>query len=742
MASKEMKAIISIAGTVDASLGKAVSQATKQMGGLGTVLKVTGSALKATGAVAAIGLTTLSAAAIAGTKSLVSLGQSFDAATDAIRIGTGATGEALEALQSDFDEVYKSVPTTMDEAATAIADYNTRLGLTGPALQGISEQAIQVSNMLGDDLTSVIEESSQAFSQWDINAEGMSDAMDYVFKASQSTGVGFTELLSTVQQFGPQLQDMGFSFKEATALVGQLDKAGVNTNEVLAAMKKSVTTMAKDGLSASEGIAKYADEIKNAGTQAEATAIAAELFGTRAGSTMASAIRDGTLAVDDLTASLIASDETILKAAEDTMDFPEKFQLLKQQAKVAFEPLAGQLLDAVNGIMPVIGKAMNEIVPVISEGVGQIMPVIQGALETIGPMISELVQTALPMVKDALSQISPFIQQAVGFATENLPTIMGMLGQVGDFIMAIVGPLAESLMPILQSIFDSIMPILQALVNELLPPLQGIIEGMMPYFQAILGAIQPIFDLVLQLIPYIIQGIGAILEALRPVVEFCYGQVAQAINNIMDIFGPVIEFIKNNLDLLISYITGVFMGNWQQAWESAKTFFANAWSSLSGILKTNMNAVISVVNGAIARLNSLSVTIPAWVPIYGGSTFSLNVPQLGYLAKGGFTEGVSIAGEAGTEAVISFDPSERRNNLGYWAKAGKLLGVNATAVDTLAASAENHTKAGNSITFSPNITIQGNADYDTVLQALRDNEEEFMDMLAEFFGDRKGVSYG
>ena len=37
-------------------------------------------------------------------------------------------------------------------------------------------------------------------------------------------------------------------------------------------------------------------------------------------------------------------------------------------------------------------------------------------------------------------------------------------------------------------------------------------------------------------------------------------------------------------------------------------------------------------------------------------------------AKGGFTDGVSIAGEAGTEAVISFDPSVRSANIANWHK--------------------------------------------------------------------------
>ncbi len=96
--------------------------------------------------------------------------------------------------------------------------------------------------------------------------------------------------MSSVQQFAPQLQEMGYSFNEATALIGQLDKAGVDPREVLAAMKKGVGALAKEGISASKGLEQYAEKIKNAGSMTEATALASEIFGTKAGSTMAAAI--------------------------------------------------------------------------------------------------------------------------------------------------------------------------------------------------------------------------------------------------------------------------------------------------------------------------------------------------------------------------------------------------------------------------------------------------------------------
>ena len=108
-------------------------------------------------------------------------------------------------------------------------------------------------------------------------------------------------------------------------------------------MKKSVSALAKEGVSAKDGINAYFDAIKNAGDATEATSIATEIFGTKAASTMASAIRDGTLSVDDLTASLEANSESINGAATDTYDFAEYMQLMMADIEwllETFEPRA------------------------------------------------------------------------------------------------------------------------------------------------------------------------------------------------------------------------------------------------------------------------------------------------------------------------------------------------------------------------------------------------------------------
>lgn len=628
---KTMQAVVNLAGSIDPSLGKAIEQAQKKISGLNM------KALAVGAAVGGIAVATGKAVIEAG-KYMKDLGASFDDAADAIRIGTGATGDALDGLLDDFDAVYKSVPTTMEDASKAIADYNTRLGLTGPQLQEISKQAIQVSDMLGDDLGSVIEESSQAFQQWNIDADDMGGAMDYIFKVSQSTGMGFTDLMADMQKFGPQLQEMGYSFETASALMGQLDKAGVNTDEVLGAMKKSVATLAKEGISASDGLAMYYEKIKNAGTAAEAASIASEIFGTRAGSTMAAAIRDGSLAVADLTAELQENGETIAGAADDTYDFAERLQVMKQGLEVALKPMANTVFDGLNKFMPTLQKLMEQITPAISK-----------AVEAAAPFVDEFLTGAA----NALEDVLPLISQ-----------------------------LAADLLPVLTQLMSTLLPPLLNLVQTLLPPLMQIVSAILP----------PIASLLATVLPIITQIVSAVLPVLVSIIS-----------SLLPVITPLLSILEP-----IASVLGTIVG----------------WVS----------KIVSFGSGVISKIAGL----------FGGGGGSASVS--GY-ATGGFTRGPSIAGEDPrypTEAVISFNPAYRSQNLSYWAEAGRMLGASDGESDYELLSGGSGTAVVydlSGLSFSPQIKVEGDTDEDALIRKLRDLEPEFIDFILEALSRREGGAY-
>lgn len=721
---KTLQAIVEIAGTLSPTLQEAVGDVTNKLDGINVKAAAVGAATAAVGVAVVKGVAE-------GTKALIELGGEFDKAYDSIRIGTGATGDALDELKSSFDEVYKNVPTSMEDASQAIADYNTRLGVSGDVLEGLSVQAIQVSDLLGEDLSSTIEESSQAFQAWNIDAEDMGDAMDYVFKASQSTGTGFNDLLSDVQKFAPQMQELGYSFEESIALIGQLDKAGVNADEVLGAMKKSVGALAKDGISASEGLEMYAEKIKNAGDMAEATAIATEIFGSRAGSTMAAAIRDGTLSVAELTAELEGSSETINGCAGDTYDFAEKLQLFKQQAQVALEPLASTLFDSLNELMPIAADAMAQLIPVIEDLGANLMPIVKDLVPKITPLLTQLIPPIVSMAGTLASQVIPPIVQIV---TDLIPLALSIL---------------NALMPIAQVIIDTILPILVNLIEILIPPITTIIMTLLPVVQQLLTAIAPIITQLFTALSPVLVAVGELISALLPPIISIIQTLMPIITACANIITSVLCVAFQALSPIITAITTLISG--------FANIISSAFSGLVGIVKGPINAVISLVNSAIGAINNISVDVPDWVPIVGGTHFGFNIPTIPMLASGGFTDGLSIAGEAGTEAVISFNKAYRRDNVGYWAEAGRMLGLygqdTASALAGELLSLDDFSLAGlategsttiydfSGMQYIPTVNMQEATGGD-LMQQLRQHADEFMDWLTAWTTRRGRVVYG
>lgn len=103
-------------------------------------------------------------------------------------------------------------------------------------------------------------------------------------------------------------------------------------------------------------------------------------------------------------------------------------------------------------------------------------------------------------------------------------------------------------------------------------------------------------------------------------------------------FDGISDIIDNLLGVfegITTFLSGVFTGNWKKAWNGLKDIVGNAFGALEGLVKTPINAVISLVNGAIDGINSIHFTVPDWVPGIGGKGWQgLGIPHIPALAKG------------------------------------------------------------------------------------------------------------
>ena len=299
------------------------------------------------GKIAAAGAVVVGAVGAAG-KAAYEIGAQFDDAYDTIRVGTGASGVAFEDLQESMRNVARDsigVGSDMGAIGTTLADLNTRLGLTGEPLEEMTAQLMQLQN-LGVDAD--INEVSKAMSGFGIEAKDMPGALDELFQVSQATGLTISELSQSAVKAGPVLRGFGFSMSDSAALVGQMDKAGLDADKTLQSMQRALSEFASEGRDAPEALKETIgsiEELISAGDDAAAIDMASGIFGTRGAAQFVDAVKTGTLSVDDFMDATGATSDTIGGLAEETADFAEHWDQFKNQAMLAIEPIATQVFD-------------------------------------------------------------------------------------------------------------------------------------------------------------------------------------------------------------------------------------------------------------------------------------------------------------------------------------------------------------------------------------------------------------
>lgn len=410
-------------------------------------------------------------------------------------------------------------------------------------------------------------------------------------------------------------------------------------------------------------------------------------------------------------------------------------------------PVIG-VISSIIAVVSILGDHLEDIRGIIQNVFGDtgvaVFDKFMGVLQNVGSFITGLfadggVANALAPLRETITNL---FGEDAGAAFDGLTTIlqsvMGVVGQIVSFAQTTVKPIIQDIFSFLTG---TVVPIILQTFTAAAPSIAGIISGLGSAIMTAMQIIGSAIQAVMPIVQSIITVIMSIASVVVPAVLAGISALAQGI-------GPILEGIKTVFDGLIAFITGVFTGNWSQAWEGVKQIFGGAFDALVGLLKTPVNAVIALINKAISGINGLGLDIPDWVPIIGGKSFHISIPEIPMLAKGGFTDGVSIAGEAGREAVISFQRGVRAQNIATWAQAGRMLGVSAEQALSAADGAElkpidpgEGGGGGGSFTFAPNIVIQGNADADVLEEALRRAKEEFEAWYEQMMRKRARTAY-
>ena len=486
-------------------------------------------------------------------------------------------------------------------------------------------------------------------------------------------------------------------------------------------------------------------------------------------------------------------------------DFRDNVTAIWAELQASFSELGAGIMQMINQLMPLIqqtaatvlsafAQIASAVIPVLVELIGAILPVIIDLVNQMLPILTQIVQTVLTTLIDLINQLLPVIMQIIQAVlpvlVEFINALLPVLMQIVQAILPVFVQLISALLPILSQIVTAIMPVIIQLLNTILPIIMQIIQAVLPILIQILNMLTPILNMIVSLLTPILNLIISLVEpilnlimsAITPLINIFMSLINTVLQPIMPILQalaniftavlgaaiqaiqPIVQSLISIFQGLINFITGVFSGSWSSAWSGVVQVFGGIFDGLVGLVKAPINAVIGLVNSAINALNGISVTIPDWVPVVGGNTFGINIPNIPMLATGGFTDGVSIAGEEGMEAVISFDPAYRDQNIAIWQKAGQLLGtlgsssgegagLTNTAGKLLAlddfslGSLANNTSTViyydfSGFTWSPQIQTEGSGENaDDFMARLKAHEAEFFDWLEEFVQAREVALY-
>lgn len=638
---KIMQAVVSFAGTIDPSLGKAMDNVA------GHLDKVNWKAVAVGAAVGGIAVATGKAVVEAG-KYLAELGDDYNKAMNQLSASTGATGDELDALGESVKNIYaQNLGEDFNDVAEGLAATQKASDLAGEAL----EQATAAGFVLRDTFDYDISESARAASalmkNFNISAE---EAYGLIATGAQNGADKNGDLLDTLNEYSAQFAALGLSADQFMGSLVEGADAGLFSIDKVADAVKEFNIRAKDGSDSSaeafKGLGLNSDKMFAAFAAGGETAQAAFFDTVEALNKLEDPLKRNEIGValfgsqfEDLEAGILPVLGDIETAAYDGAaalqqindvkynDLGSAFEAVKRSAEVALLPMASMIANTLTSLAPILTDTFEEISPVITDTLNACMQTVQAIL----PPIASILATVLPML------------------TQIISTVLPVLANLIAALLPVITPLLEVALQIVNSVIMPLLPPLMQLIEALLPPVVSLLNAIMPLLSPLLAILEPIASV-----------LGTIVGWVSKIVSFGSG--------------------------VISKIAGLFGGG-------------------------------------------------------GGGSADVS----GY-ATGGFTSGPSIAGEDPrypTEAVISFNPAYRSQNLSYWAEAGRMLGASSEAdyepISSGSGTAVVYDLSG--LSFSPQIKVEGDTDEDALIRKLRDLEPEFIDFILEALSRREGGAY-
>lgn len=544
---------------------------------------------------------------------------------------TGTASNEMGKYKDMINDVYKdNFGESINDVAEAMATVNQNMSyLDDSALQRCTEYAYTLSDTFGVDVAESTRAADSLIKNYGVSAR---EAFNLMTQGMQS-GLNFSdELFDNIDEYSVQFKKLGLDAEDMFSVFANgaqngafnLDKIGDAVKEFsIRAIDGSDTT--KQGF---EALGMNADEM-------------AQKFGA-GGKTAKEAFNEvieGLASMDDPVAQSAAGVNlfgtmwedlgpqviTSMSTASDAID--KNRESVEGLVNVKYDTLSGALGGLWRTIqVDVLQPIGNQLIPYVTKGISAIQK-FTDKWNKLGPTTQK---TVVKFAAVAAS-VGPVLM-GFGKISTGISTMISNFGKVGSAITRLTGASGFSGIAKIMTgpfrIAAAAVAVAAILIyknwDRIAPILQKIGQRFVDFWKTVQPQLEPFINLVKEVASYL-------KETLEPVFEIVWKAAGDYVVKFFDDVSVIIDGVLGVFEGVITFLTGVFQGNWEKAWNGIVQAVGSIFGTLESLVKTPLNAVINLVNKAIGAINKISVDLPSAV---GGGHIGFNIPTIPTLAKG------------------------------------------------------------------------------------------------------------
>lgn len=278
----------------------------------------------------------------------------------------------------------------------------------------------------------------------------------------------------------------------------------------------------------------------------------------------------------------------------------------------------------------VIGQSVDRVRPQMEDAISNLLSGFTDFGGAVGTIFSEgfslATESLVKWIDNDGATIGEFFDNIQLQMADVMNFVGGVFSDIGNFLLGWWD--GEGGSEIFQNVCDMFLNIgttLMNVYNDWIMPAWNFIVGV--FQSAWTDCLKPIFEQLWTVFGKVCDYIATIWNNwLLPFVNFISDTLGPVFNtvlrNIQSIFetvfrviGDVVGGILKSFGGLIDFITGVFSGNWEKAWNGIKDFFGGIWDGIWGIIKGFVNLIIDGIN---LLLTGIYTVVAAIVNAIGG----------------------------------------------------------------------------------------------------------------------------